>query len=92
MDIQGGELAALRGAANLLRDRRIKAIYCEVEVYPLYKSQPQFWDIGAFLHAHGFNFYSFYDRYYHPDNPRVLSWADALFICDELVQLPEHTR
>jgi FkbM family methyltransferase len=92
MDIQGGELAALRGAANLLRDRRIRAIYCEVEIYPLYKGQPLLWDIGAFLHARGFKFYSFYDRYYHPNNPRVLSWADALFICDELVQLPEHAR
>jgi FkbM family methyltransferase len=90
MDIQGGELSALHGAETLLAERRIKLIYCEVEIYPLYSGQPLLWDIGAFLHRKGYRFYSLYDRYYHQNNPRVLSWSDALFICEDLVQLPEH--
>lgn len=92
MDIQGGELEALKGAERLLAERRVKAIYLEAEIYPLYQGQPLLWDIGAFLHARGYRFYSLYDRYYHPNNPRVLSWSDALFLSDTLTQLPEHAR
>ncbi len=87
MDIQGGELRALRGAERLLRARRIRLVYIEVCFYPLYKGQPLFWELGQFLSEHGFRFYSLYDRYYHVSNPRVLSWSDALFICDELAQV-----
>lgn len=90
MDIQGAELQALRGAERLLRERRIRLIYAEVLIFPLYRDQPFYWDLGQFLNAHGFRLYSLYDRHYHASNPRVLSWADALFICDELVQVPEH--
>lgn len=62
MDIQGGELQALQGAAALLAEWRIKLVYCEVEIFPLYQGQPLLWDLGAFLHKHGYRFYSFYDR------------------------------
>ena len=30
MDIQGGEFSALRGAENLLKEKRIKLIYLEI--------------------------------------------------------------
>jgi FkbM family methyltransferase len=90
MDIQGGELQALKGATQLLSERRIRLVYAEVSFFPLYEGQPLFWEIGKFLSEHGFRLYSFYDRYYHVNNPRTLSWADALFICDELTEVPEN--
>lgn len=90
LDIQGGELRALRGAERLLGDRRVRLIYTEVEMCPLYKGQPLFWDLGQYLNSNGFRLYSLYDRYYHSNNPRALSWADALFVCNELVDVPEH--
>ena len=90
LDIQGAELQALHGAQRLLRDRRIRLIYTEVEICPLYKGQPLFWELGQYLNSNGFRFYSLYDRYYHSKNPRALSWSDALFVCNELADVPEH--
>jgi FkbM family methyltransferase len=90
MDIQGGELEALRGAERLMAQGQVKAIYLEVEFHPLYKGQPLFWEIGAFLAARGYHLYSLYDRHYHANNPRVMSWSDALFLSSALLELPEH--
>ncbi len=89
MDIQGGELSALRGASRLLKERRIGLIATEVEFFHLYKGQPLFWDIGAFLQSFGYSLFKLYDLYYHPKNERVLSWADALFVGPELLTVPE---
>jgi FkbM family methyltransferase len=90
LDMQGAELQALHGAGRLLRDRRIRLIYTEVEICRLYKGQPLFWELGQYLNSNGFRLYSLYDRYYHSNNPRALSWSDALFVCNELADVPEH--
>ena len=87
MDIQGGELKALQGATRLLDEHAIALIFCEVEFYELYEGQPLFWDLGRYLDSRGYRFYRLYDPYHHPRNPRVVSWADALFISDTLLQL-----
>lgn len=90
MDIQGGEMKALMGADDLLRRGAIRLVYIEVAFVPLYEGQPLFWDVGGFLQSQGFRFYSLYDRYYHPNNPATLAWADALFVSSELAEVPEH--
>lgn len=92
MDIQGGELEALRGGEDALRRGAISLVYCEVEFYELYKKQPLFWDLATYLRQFGYQFYSLYDRYYHEANPAVLSWADALFVAPRYLTLPEHAR
>lgn len=89
MDIQGGEMKALHGASRLLAEHAIALIYCEVEFYKLYQDQPLFWDIGHHLSRLGYHFYRLYDPHYHHANPSVLSWADALFVSNTLLQLPE---
>lgn len=89
MDIQGTELRALRGAARLLTERRVRLLYLEVEFFPLYEGQPLFWQIGAFLERQGYHLYSLYGRYYHPKNKNVLSWSEALYINDALLSLPD---
>ena len=53
LDVQGGELDVLRGAAKLLD--LIDAVYCEVSFVELYERQPTASDIITFLHAHGFS-------------------------------------
>lgn len=53
MDIQGAELSALRGASGLLARQGIGAVLLEVLFQPLYKDQPLFWDIGAYMASHG---------------------------------------
>ncbi|HQT53352.1 MAG TPA: FkbM family methyltransferase, partial [Phenylobacterium sp.] len=52
MDIQGGELAALRhGTAKLARCAMVQL---EVSFVPLYEGQPSFGDIDVWMRGHGF--------------------------------------
>ena len=78
MDIQGGELDALKGALQLLLKGGITYIYVEVEFIEMYKKQPLFLDIANYLKEFGFTLYNLY----HPniDSTGQLMWADALFV------------
>ncbi|MGH7118761.1 MAG: FkbM family methyltransferase [Acetobacteraceae bacterium] len=89
MDIQGAELAALNGARKALQEARIGLVACEVEFKELYRGQPLFWDVGARLALDGYNLFGLYDCFYHPRNPNVLAWADAIFIGPRLQNVPE---
>jgi FkbM family methyltransferase len=80
MDIQGGELAALRGAQRALESGRIGLIAVEVTFKPVYRDIPLFWEIGGFLSRYDYNLFALYDCVHAPTNDKVLSWADALFI------------
>jgi FkbM family methyltransferase len=88
MDIQGGELAALKGAAGLLGTSKIKLLALEVEFKPMYQDQPLFWDICAYLHEFGYSFFKFYEPIYHARNKNMLCWADAIFLSPSLTRLP----
>lgn len=57
MDIQGGELNALRGGDRILRDALV--IDVEVEFVPLYRDQPLFGDVDRQLREMGFCFHGF---------------------------------
>lgn len=78
LDIQGGELAALRGAQAALSARRIGAIFSEVEFRPLYAGQPLAWDIHAYLSTHAYEFVNFITP--KVTDAGVLSWADAVYL------------
>lgn len=80
MDIQGAELAALRGASGLLSKGKIQVIALEVEFFPLYAGQPLFWEIGAYLHQYGYAFYGLYDEVRPTKQKNLVCWADAIFI------------
>lgn len=87
MDIQGGELQALKGAAGLLGRGAISLIALEVLFKPLYKAQPLFWDVAEYLRAHGYALHGLFECHYHSRNPNVLSWADAIFTAPRLQAL-----
>lgn len=87
MDIQGGELAALKGAGGLLGASQIQLLALEVEFRPLYQHQPLFWDICAYLHEFGYSFFKLYDPIYHAKNKNTLCWADAIFLSPNLTRL-----
>jgi FkbM family methyltransferase len=87
MDIQGGELAALKGAHNLLTQARIRLLALEVEFKPLYKNQPLFWDVCAFLHGFNYSFFKLYDPIYHHKNRNVVCWGDAIFLAPEFTTI-----
>jgi FkbM family methyltransferase len=57
LDVQGSELAVLRGGARTLE--RTLIIHLEVAFVPLYKEQPLFGDLDLFLRAAGFGIHSF---------------------------------
>ncbi|PWK57355.1 FkbM family methyltransferase [Aminobacter sp. AP02] len=87
LDIQGFELAALRGAQQLLS--RTNVVHCEVELGPIYMGQPLFSEVEQFLRAAGFSFIDFvtetrysYTRSGVSGPSERLIWADAVFYRD----------
>ena len=82
MDIQGGELLALKGAKRLLSSSSVGLIYTEVEFVQLYEGQPDICDLTKHLADYGFILYGLYDL--HAGKNGRLSWGDAIFV-------PEHT-
>lgn len=87
MDIQGGELQALTGGVGLLERGAISLIALEVLFKPLYKAQPLFWDVAEHLRSFGYGLHGLFACHYHSRNPRVLSWADAIFTAPQLQSL-----
>jgi FkbM family methyltransferase len=51
LDVQGGELMVLQGAVATLRD--VLVLHTEIEFLPMYKNQPLFSDIDAYLRCQG---------------------------------------
>jgi FkbM family methyltransferase len=90
IDVQGGEMLVLRGAAERLKSALV--VHTEVEFVPLYKDQPLFADIDAELRAQGFLLHrmGFTGRTFKPlisnnDANAMMSqwlWGDAVYVRD----------
>lgn len=91
LDIQGGELAAIRGASELLR--HVQVIHTEVEFVALYEDQPLFAEIDQALRGNGFQFHKFlgfagraFKPTIVPDNPNAvvsqMLWSEAVYVRD----------
>jgi FkbM family methyltransferase len=94
LDVQGAELDVLRGATRLLRDACF--VQAEVEFSPMYKGQPLFADVDAYMRQQGFGLYNIAPaqcRIMRPFPPRteqgrrvlgntnsVALWSEALYI------------
>jgi hypothetical protein len=76
-DIQGGEIAALRGARRTI-DRSTLLIYTEIFFNPLYEGSALLGTIDALLRESGFGLYNIYGP--HRDGQGMLTWADAIFV------------
>ena len=76
LDLQGGELRALRGAPRTLRSTGVVTV--EVEFVELYEHQPLFADIDLELRGHGFELFNLYELYTQPDGQ--LTAGDAIYI------------
>lgn len=88
LDIQGGELNALKGAKESLE--KVIALEVEIEFQPIYKDQPLFNDINSYLQKDGFEFIDFSRlvRWGREDIYATVGqcvWGDALFM-----RTPEH--
>jgi FkbM family methyltransferase len=53
LDLQGGELAALRGASTLLV--RVRVVYSEVSLKPMYQGGPLYPEFREWMAANGFS-------------------------------------
>lgn len=91
IDIQGGELMALRNAKVRLHEALV--IQTEVEFLPMYIDQPLFSEVASFLRQQGFMFHRFYPQTSRVIRPMLVNgdiyaglsqllWADAIFVRD----------
>ncbi|MBA4135799.1 MAG: hypothetical protein C0518_00620 [Opitutus sp.] len=78
LDIQGGELSALRGAAAALSAHRIDCVFSEVEFRAIYAGQPLAWDLHRFFASHAYEFVNFVCP--KVTDAGLLSWADAVYV------------
>jgi FkbM family methyltransferase len=76
LDIQGGELKALKGAQSLLKTS-LRVVLTEMQFVPLYAGAPLYHELACHLAAHGFSLYSFYDLVTAADGQLV--YGDAIF-------------
>jgi len=78
LDIQGGELAALRGAGRMLSESRVTLVYVEVLIGALYEGQGTAGEIFRALEGHGYRLYGLYNLVYGRDSS--LYQMDAIFL------------
>jgi FkbM family methyltransferase len=87
LDLQGNELAALKGASNQLSTNKVKAILCEVSFIQQYKDQPLASEVMSMLNSFDFDLFNLYQMHFHHGQ---LIQADAMFlhrsIADKTVQ------
>ena len=81
-DIQGGELMALHGAQNALRQQKISIIYTEALFVPHYENNPLLRDLWNTLEQFGYTLFDIYDLYRATNGQ--LRFADAIFISKEV--------
>ena len=84
LDVQGGELDVLKGAARLLKG--VIFVHTEVEFAPVYRNQPLFADVDEFLRESGFELidlmkfgYAGYKELPSRRSTSRLMWCDAVY-------------
>lgn len=82
-DTQGYDLEVLKGAESLLTRGAISLIYCELIFSEMYENMPHVDELFKFLRQHKYRLVSFYDQNYQNNS---LSWTDALFISESILQ------
>ncbi len=83
-DIQGGELAALRGAHHTLRESTL-LVYTEILFNPLYEGGALYSEIDLCLREAGFMLYNMYKP--KTDDKGMLMWSNAIFVHAERLGL-----
>ena len=83
LDIQGGEHAALEGAAGLLAAARIPVIYLEVSFVPMYARHPLLGEVTKYLARYDYTLHFLYNCVINGRTGRAVQ-ADAIFVSPEL--------
>lgn len=82
LDIQGGELMALRGAADTLKGETVALVYTECMFVPHYENNPLLYELWAFLAGFGYTIFDIYNLT-RATNGQV-RYGDALFVSREV--------
>lgn len=77
LDIQGGELAALRGARELLTTS-VKLVYTEIMFNSLYEGGALFADLDRLLRECSFRLHDIYKPKYNDQG--MLMWGNAIYL------------
>ena len=85
LDLQGFELEALKGAKQLLTNKKISCIFTEINFMPFYEGSALFSDLDNFLRNLGYRLHNFYNLATRNSNNQ-LTGGDALFIPDAAQQ------
>ncbi|CAE8726148.1 unnamed protein product [Polarella glacialis] len=91
LDVQGYELAVLKGAVAALKE--VLVVHTEVEFVEMYERQPLFAEVDQFMRSAGFVFHRFMSLHGRPMKPLHLVsnplqpisqqlWADAVYVRD----------
>jgi FkbM family methyltransferase len=83
-DIQGYELAALKGAVQTLQTSTL-LIYSEIWFHSVYDGGTTFSEIDGFLREHGFVLYDIYKPKYNRNG--LIQWANALYVHAKRLEL-----
>ncbi len=79
MDIQGSELYALRGAEEMLHNKKIDFIYTEMLFVNTYERQSHYSEVFRHLSMHGYSLYNMYHLAPSASSGQLLQ-ADCLFL------------
>ena len=80
IDVQGYELQVLKGAKQMLTNRKVKLVFVEGQFNPQYKNASTCFDIGKFLLPYGFIAHKLFNINYISG---VLTHADFMFTLNE---------
>jgi len=84
LDLQGYELAALRGATRTL-ESSVVAVYSEAQFLPEYEGAATFTDIDLFLREHGFSLHQIHEIW-KKGYEQQCSYCNALWIRTEVLE------
>ena len=95
IDVQGADLDVLKGSEQILET--VLAVQIEVEFSPLYRGQPLFSDIDAYLRQRGFTLFDLWPSHRHhvrspifsQRHPGRMLWADAFYVKDLIAHSKE---
>jgi len=82
IDVQGNGLAVLKGAQSMLRNRKIKLIYIEIEFIQIYKGQPLMFELTDYLNRFNYRLFGLYNLVHQKSGQ--LAWGDAIYYCEDM--------
>lgn len=78
MDAQGAELDILNGSENIIRDKKVKVIYSEVNFMRVYEGACLFHEVTAYLEEMDYRLHAIYNQNHNQFGQ--LTWADAIYL------------